>query len=93
VLSTQEKRIHELAGELVPILKRRDNLKLRGGAWELGYDFAQTPRLVWSYSGRRSPPFAVIPSQKRIIGLGPLRYGSAERKLREAKRQLGARRP
>jgi hypothetical protein len=92
-VTTQENRIFKLAGELVAPLRRRGSLALRGGQWEFGHDFAKTPRLIWSYSGRRGQPFAIVPSQKRIIGLGALRYSYAEKKLAEAKKLLHAKKP
>lgn len=90
-LSKQERRIFDLAARLLPRLKRRKCLELRGGRWEFGTDFAKTPRLQWSYSGRRKPPFAVIPAERRILGLGPLHYRYAEKKLAEAKSRLSPR--
>lgn len=92
-MTAQESRIFKLAGDLIAPLRRRRSLPLRGGQWEFGHDFARTPRLIWSYSGRRAEPFAIVPSQKRIIGLGALRYGYAEKKLAEAKRLLRAKKP
>jgi hypothetical protein len=79
-----------MAGDLVPRLKKRETLELPGGRWEIGYDFAKSPRLIWTYNGRSHEPFAVIPSQKRIVGLGALRYGYAERKLVEARQRLAS---
>jgi hypothetical protein len=89
-MTAQESRIFKLAGELVAPLRRRGALALRGGQWEFGHDFAKTPRLIWSYSGRRSQPFAIVPSQKKVIGLGALRYPYAEKKLIEAQKLLRA---
>ena len=91
-MTAQESRIFKLAGEVLAPLRRRHSLALRGGTWEFGHDFAKTPRLIWSYSGRRSQPFAIVPSQKKIIGLGALRYAYAEKKLAEAKKLLHVKR-
>jgi hypothetical protein len=92
-VTAQESRIFKLAGELIAPLRKRQSLALRGGTWEFGHDFAKTPRLIWSYSGRRAQPFAIVPSQKKIIGLGALRYAYAEKKLAEAKTLLRAKKP
>ena len=91
-LSTQEQRIHKLADALVPKLKRRKCLELTGGRWEIGYDFAKTPRLVWIYRTPRKEPFAIVPKTRRIIGLGALQYGYAEQKLKAAMERVGRKR-
>ena len=89
--SAQERRIHKLAEALVPKLKRRRCLELKGGRWEIGYDFAKTPRLVWIYSAHRKAPFAIVPKTKEIIGLGALRLGYAEHKLKAAMERIKSR--
>jgi hypothetical protein len=91
-LSTQERRIHKLADQLVPKLKRRGCLEVKGGRWEIGYDFAKTPRLVWIYSTHRKEPFAIVPKTHEIIGLGALQYGYAEQKLKAAVEKVGKKR-
>lgn len=89
-LNAQERRIHKLADALVPKLKRKRCIELKGGRWEIGYDFAKTPRLVWIYSAHRKEPFAIVPKTHEIIGLGPLHYGYAEQKLKAAQDHLRA---
>jgi len=91
-LTTQERRIHKLADALVPKLKRRRCLELKGGRWEIGYDFASIPRLVWIYSAHRKEPFAIVPDRGEIIGLGALQYGYAEKKLKAAVERVGTKR-
>lgn len=83
-MNAQEKRIHKIADAVIPRLKRRKCLALSGGRWDIGYDFANTPRLVWTYSAHRKEPFAIIPAEHAIVGLGPLQFGYAEQKLRAA---------
>jgi len=87
-LSTQEQRIHKMAAALVAPLKRRKYLELRGGRWEFATDFTKTPRLLWIYGSHRKEPFAIVPSERQIIGLGPLHYGYAEQKLKAAQERL-----
>ena len=81
-----------LADALVAKLKRRRCLELKGGRWEMGYDFAKTPRLVWIYSAHRKEPFAIVPSKREIVGLGPLHFGYAEQKLMAAVESMARKR-
>jgi hypothetical protein len=90
-LTKQERRIYETAEAVVPKLKRHGALDLPGGRWELTYDFAKTPRLLWTYASSGKEPFAIIPSERRVEGLGALGFGYAEKKLKQAAEELGAR--
>jgi hypothetical protein len=82
-VTSQEMRLFKLAQALVPKLKKKP-IPLRGGHWEIGYDFAKKPHVVWQANSRNRDRFALIPSERRILGLGALRYGYAEKKLAEA---------
>lgn len=87
-MTTQEKRIFKLAGALAGLLKKTRRVDLRGGHWEIGYDFAHKPRLRWHYNSSGDDPFEIIPSTKQIVGLGALDYAYAEKKLGEAIERL-----
>jgi hypothetical protein len=89
--TAQEKRILRLAEALVPRLKKAETLALKGGRWEIGYDFDRTPRLVWQFNTRNRDRFAVVPARQEIVGLAALRYGYAEKKLSEAVERLSSR--
>lgn len=95
-LTKQEHRLFDAAEEVVARLKRRGRercaLDLPGGRWDLSYDFAKTPRLIWTYSSGGKVPFAIIPSEHRTEGLGALGYGYAEKKLKQARAELTTRR-
>jgi hypothetical protein len=87
-LSSRERRIHDRARAVIAKLKKTEVLALRGGTWELLYDFAKTARLVWNARGGGRAPFAIIPDRQEIKGIGPLRFSYAERKLIEAQAEL-----
>jgi hypothetical protein len=83
-MSKQEQRIHSAARAMLPKMQRKGSLELPGGRWDVSYDFKKIPRLTWTHKVRSKEPFVVIPSKHQIIGIGPLDFGYAEKKLKAA---------